>query len=59
MSINVTLNDKEIRVLLRYSNHLWQTARISLRTREILNRVIMELDEELNIIERDLKAEKK
>lgn len=55
MTIDLTPEEKA--VLWRYRNHLFKTIGISFHTREVLKRIILECNMELNIVERDLKAE--
>lgn len=52
--MKIELTKEEEKVLWRYRKHLWNIAKISEHTREILNRIIMECNEELDLIEKDL-----
>jgi hypothetical protein len=54
---NINLTDTEMRIIRRYQKHLWRIAKISLTQRKVLARILAEYDEELDMIERDLKAE--
>jgi len=52
----VSLRPEEKQVIRRYQKHLWNIAKISLKQRDVLSRIIGECGQELDMIENDLKA---
>jgi len=55
--MDIELTKEEQTVLWRYRKHLFKITGISYHIREVLKRIILECNQELDIIENDLRAE--
>ena len=54
----IQLSPEERAILRRYQKHLWDIAKISFTERGLLNRMILDIGDELDLIDREMRVEK-